>query len=73
MKGKTHMATERTDGDLHSGTPVETAVAAGDAGAALHVPNNRVWYRYLSEDWLATIAGLLLVILLVVGWLHSIP
>jgi hypothetical protein len=71
-KGDKHMATEEKFDDTRSGVPEEAVGTQGDAQASVSVPN-KPWYTYLSEDWLATIFGLLLVLLLVVGWLHSIP
>jgi ABC-type nickel/cobalt efflux system permease component RcnA len=38
-----------------------------------HEHHKRAWYTTLNEDWLATIAGLILVVLLVVRVLHAIP
>lgn len=38
-----------------------------------HEHHKRAWYATLNEDWLATIAGLILVVLLVVRVLHAIP
>ncbi|HLG75502.1 MAG TPA: hypothetical protein VKX46_03765 [Ktedonobacteraceae bacterium] len=40
---------------------------------ALQVSARPAWYTFLNEDWLATLFGLLLVILLVAGLLHTIP
>lgn len=51
----------------------ETTQVQEGTAAAFQIPQNRAWYRYVNEDWLATLFGLLLVILLVVGLLHSIP
>jgi hypothetical protein len=66
------MSTERSD-DLQSIKPEETIIEEKATGASGLISHNNAWYRYLNEDWLATLFGLLLVILLVVGWLHSIP
>ncbi|GCE25171.1 hypothetical protein KDA_06550 [Dictyobacter alpinus] len=52
--------------------PTTNADATNDNGV-LQARQSRNWYQYLNEDWLATLFGLLLVILLVVGLLHSIP
>lgn len=38
-----------------------------------HEHHKRAWYATLGEDWLATIAGVLLVVLLVFRVLHAIP
>ncbi|GER86507.1 hypothetical protein KDW_06690 [Dictyobacter vulcani] len=66
------MTTESTD-DKTTAPVDETAQVQEGTGAAIHVPTQNTWYRYFNEDWLATLFGLLLVILLVVGLLHSIP
>jgi hypothetical protein len=66
------MSTERSD-DLQSVTPDETSIEERSTEASGFISHNNAWYRYLNEDWLATLFGLLLVLLLVVGWLHSIP
>jgi len=51
----------------------ETSPKQAVSGTAEPDASNHLWYRSLNEDWLATGAGLLLVILIVIGWLHSIP
>jgi hypothetical protein len=66
------MSAERTN-DLQSSTPDETIVEEKSTDTPVAISYNNAWYRYLNEDWIATLFGLLLVILLVVGWLHSIP
>jgi len=38
-----------------------------------HEHHKRAWYPTFNEDWLATIAGLVLVVLLVIRVLHAIP
>jgi hypothetical protein len=71
-KADKHMATERSE-DIGSGASGETTRTQEDASAIIQASHNRAWYTVLNEDWLATLFGLLLVILLVVGLLHSIP
>jgi len=67
------VATETSGDEPRRGASDETTAVQEAAGTVVEIPNKRVWYRSLSEDWLATLAGLLLVVLLVIGWLHSIP
>jgi hypothetical protein len=66
------MATEKSH-DTESVPSEETTLAPEDTSAPAQVPQKRAWYTYLNEDWVATLFGLLLVVLLVVGLLHSIP
>lgn len=62
------MATEKSD-------KAEILVShdAADVQQSVQAVEPHAWYQHLSEDWLATFFGLLLVILIVVGLLHSIP
>ncbi len=39
----------------------------------VQILENSAWYKRLSEDWLATLLGLLLVLLIVVHFIHSVP
>ena len=72
QKGEKYMSTERSE-DLQSITPDETIIEERATGVSVPTSHNNAWYRYLNEDWLATLFGLLLVLLLIIGWLHSIP
>jgi uncharacterized integral membrane protein len=72
MKGERPVSTERPD-DAESIAAPNAVLTQEDGNATIQGPDHRVWYQYLNEDWLATLVGLLLVILIVVGLLHSIP
>lgn len=56
-----------------AGVPDTTGHVQENGDTALPLASQRAWYASLNEDWLATLFGLLLVILLVIGLLHSIP
>jgi hypothetical protein len=66
------MATEPSR-DQEGFSANEAPEARDGAATAVQVPSNALWYRYVNEDWFATIVGLLLVLLIVVGLIHAIP
>lgn len=73
MKGDTPVAIERTDGTASVSSEETNQAQEGIGAAAAQISNAHAWYTYFNEDVFATLFGLLLVILLVVGWLHTIP
>jgi len=66
------MASEKPD-QLENAAISEVAVQETAAEASIDVLQDRVWYKRLSEDWLATFLGLLLVLLIIVHLIHSVP